>query len=199
MICDCDDKTMPVIPEAGCPFEIGQIQRVIVGKMDVEVGGNDKPIDKGSTWASVSDTSVLPEVFAPVWTPGDEIVVGENSNETPNGAGIKVGEWGATLGGNFSQLDPSVLSEVKKLECRKGIGVVFVNQDGRIFGRSEGKNGALQPTDKMKMIPIARLSIKDYDGAGLDAATKNDFTIRFKQQWWRDLAWVDSEDILETI
>lgn len=182
MRCNCNDnQILPTIEDGGCPFEIGQIQRIFIQRLGNTIANADKVASWTQKLVANDNTkiTILPEIFNPAFEAGEEIVVGENSNETPNGRGVKIGEWAGTLTGHFSQIDPTTLTTVKSLECMSGLGIYLVNQDGAIMGR--GGDDGLAP------IPIGRISVRDYTDGGLEDTTKNEFTIKLSNDWWDDL------------
>ena len=189
MYCDCPGAAaLPSINVQNCPFDIGQVQKLIFRRTTAAAGidGAESLADWQALKAAADDTKILvsPLVFNPAFAAGDENVYGENSNETPGGAGIKLGEWDSVFTGDFSQQVPEVITNLKKLECEKNLGVFFVAQDGRLFCRSVSVTSGGVTTTTYYPIPVSRFSLKSYTGGGLESPMRNEFTMKLPWNWY---------------
>lgn len=198
MYCDCPGAAaLPSITIQNCPFDIGQVQKVIFRRKGAAgIGSTESLADWQAYKAAADDTKILvsPLVFNPAFVAGDENVYGENSNETPGGAGVKLGEWDSMFTGDFSQQVPDVITAMKQLECEKGLGVFFVGQDGRLFCRAvETTNGGVTTTTYYP-IPVSRFSLKSYTGGGLESPMRNEFTMKLPYNWYEGADLVQLND-----
>lgn len=198
MICPCPGTAyVPTIQMENCPFDFEQIQMIIFGTAGVALTGTSNAgLDALSTWTAQKALTTNAKltgllIAAPELVAGDENIYGENSNDTPDGAGVKLGEYSSSFNGNILQQSPAVIRVVRELECRKDLGAFFVNGGGRIFGRgSSSAEGALTATGTIYPIPVTRFSVKSPSGAGVDNPTLNAFSLRLPARWEEYLAWV---------
>lgn len=206
MTCDCPmGAALPDLVLSDCPFEFGQLQKVIVQRLTTVSGGvvTANSVSAASVKASwtalmsaVDGTKVLvlPQVYAPSIVPGDANVFGENSNDTPNGEGITVGENCATATGNFSQQPAEVVVALRSLMC-ENIGVYLVNAAGKIYGLDSNDTTTTPPeTDHIKPIPIKNFFVKGYEMGTMDNPTKNDFSFKLSPEWYKGLLGITPTD-----
>jgi hypothetical protein len=196
MICNCPlGATLPDINLQDCPSEFGQLQKLVVMRVKKADGSLNEisDVDKLASWTTAKtaedDTKVvvLPMVHNPTVTPGDSKIFGENSNETPNGAGIVMGENPTTLAGNFAQQPMSVIQQIKALECEK-IGVFMVNSAGQIFGKKGSADNALKP------IPIKAFFVKAPELGNSENPMKSDFQGKMDWDWYHDTELITPTD-----
>ena len=201
MICDCPrGASIESVEINGCPFEFGQLRFAIVQRMHSNGTLNqiDDPSLKAS-WTAVKNATdstkvvALPNFYSPSIVPGDRQIVGENSNDTPDGIGIVLGEGASTISGNFSQAHPVTISQLKKLECEQ-LGIYLVNASGRIFGKKATPSDSATTAVSISPIPIKSFFVKGYETGSMDNPTKNDFQMKMPANWAEDLEIVKPTD-----
>lgn len=192
-LCNCPlGESLPTIEMQDCPFEFGQLRMIIAQRLKQTTSDGEvlNKISNPSTLASwtalktaTDDTKVirLPYVHNPAMTPGDSKIFGENSNETPDGAGIVMGENPTTVSGNFAQQPMKVIQQLKQLECEK-LGIYLVDSAGRIYGKED-----LEEDDSIKPIPIKSFFIKSPEVGNSDNPTKSDFQLKLDPHWYFDI------------
>jgi hypothetical protein len=195
-ICNCPlGASLQSVDLQSCPWEFGQLQRIMVMRLKAEDGSINEISEPSvlATWTSaksVEDSGkvvMLPNVFNPTITPGDSKIFGENSNETPDGAGIVMGENPTTLSGNFSQQSPTVIQAIKSLECEK-IGIFMINASGRIYGKKGEAEGSIRP------IPVKAFFVKAPELGNSENPTKSDFQCKMEWDWYHELTEVKPTD-----
>jgi hypothetical protein len=202
MICNCPLGTaLPDINLQDCPSEFGQLQKLVVMRVK-KADGSLNEIENPEVIASwttaktaVDDTKVvvLPMVHNPSVTPGDSKIFGENSNETPDGAGIVMGENPTTLAGNFAQQPMNVIQQIKALECEK-IGVFMINAAGQIFGKKGTETEGETPSTALKPIPIKAFFVKAPELGNSENPMKSDFQCKMDWDWYHDTMTVTPTD-----
>ena len=182
-ICNCTTRTtLPTITLSNCPLEIGQIQRILFMRTSGAAMTQTATLAAWQALKALTTNDKLvpaPTVYNPVVAPGDEVIIGENSNETPNGDGVKIGQYGDSITGNFTCITDAEYAALKEFECEKSLGAFFVNQDGQILGVGSGST--------IKPFPIGRFSLKSRDAQGFGSQTKNEFTIKLKPDAWNGM------------
>lgn len=194
MICDCPrGANIESVQLKNCPFEFGQLRMLVVQRVyngtELNKIANPETFANWTAAKKATDSTkvvALPNVYAPSITPGDRQVFGENSNDTPDGAGIVMGEYATTVTGNFAQQSPDTIEQIKKLECEV-LGVYLVNSAGKIVGKKDS-------TDGIKPIPIKAFFVKGYETGTMDNPTKNDWQFKMNADWYEDLKIVTPTD-----
>lgn len=190
LFCSCPGETaLPDVTVQNCPFDMGQVQKIIFQRLSATpISDSESLADWQALKAVTTDEKIVvsPLVFNPVFAAGDENVYGENSNETPGGKGVKLGEWDSVFTGDFSQQVPAVVEALKKLECESNLGVFLVAQDGRMFCKKIETTSGTPPVTVRTYapIPVSRFSLKSYTGGGLESPMRNEWTIKLPYNWY---------------
>lgn len=198
-LCNCPGTGyVPTIDEENCPFNMGQIQMLLFTTDLNYIAGDPTLLGTWTQLKAASDATKVSgfHIGNPEFAPGDENIFGENSNETPNGEGIKVGEWGASLTCRIYSQSPAMLEQVKALECVKPLHVFLVNGENQVYGRGMTGGVISGSTGKIMGIPVGRFSLRDLTSSLTDP-TMAELTIKFQSQWWKKLAWATVPGMLE--
>ena len=195
-ICNCPlGASLQSVDTQACPWEFGQLQRILVMRIKANDGDLNELAEPAvlATWTSAKSSEdsgkvvTLPTIFNPSITPGESKIFGENSNETPDGAGIVMGETASTLAGNFSQQQPSVIQAIKSFEC-ENIGIFIINAAGHIYGKKGKTEGAIRP------IPAKSFFVKAPELGSSETPTKSEFQFKMEWDWYHDLLEVKPTD-----
>jgi len=145
--CNCPLPThLEDIGAQGCPFNVGQIQRVIITRASnstfpLTIASADPAVL--ATWTplltAADDTKVVKTPLVggnPAIVGGSAITQGGNDNSTLNGEVEVTGTESSVFTADFKDLEPAIAKAIKDLKC-ESVKVFFVNDSGDIIGISK--------------------------------------------------------------
>ena len=196
-MCSCPaGAALPAVPNASCPQDFGQCQKIIFQRIFKTAGtknsftqsANIKQLSSWSTLFSASDGTkcvITPYVEAPTSDGGDAITFG-GGNDTVGGTTKVIGRNPVNMSFVMRQMTQDVIKALKGLQCEDELGVYLVNGDGQILALSSGEN-------TYTPIPIRSLFIGDLKLMGLDNPDENALSFSFLPNWSDDAKVVTPE------
>ena len=211
-ICPCPSNAeLPVIPNAGCSQNFGQVYKVVFQRLTAEDGtvnqfttnpsgtGENQvaanPITALASWtafftAQKDDTHpagrkavVTPVLYGPTAEPGEANTWG-GGNDTPDGIEVVTGRSGTNFSATFRRVAQSVAKALKGLQCESygdNLGVYLINNVGGIMAVTNEAGDAYTP------IPINNLFIGDLALNGLDEPDSNAISFTLAPNWSDDV------------
>lgn len=189
-MCSCPaGAALPQIPNASCPQDWGQTQKIIFQRIFKTAGTKNSftqsaSIKELSSWTTLFAASdgtkcvITPYVEAPTADGGDAITFG-GGNDTVGGTTKVIGRNPVNMSFVMRQMTQDVIKALKGLQCEDELGVYLVNGDGQIL--------ALSPSDNTYYpIPIRSLFISDLKLMGLDNPDENALSFSFLPNWSDD-------------
>ena len=189
-MCSCPaGAALPQVPNASCPQNWGQTQKIIFQRIFKTAGTKNsftqsasiKQLSSWSTLFAASDGTkcvITPYVEAPTADGGDAITFG-GGNDTVGGTTKVIGRNPVNMSFVMRQMTQDVVKALKGLQCEDELGVYLVNGDGQIL--------ALSPSDNTYYpIPIRSLFISDLKLMGLDNPDENALSFSFLPNWSDD-------------
>ena len=189
-MCSCPaGAALPQIPNASCPQDWGQTQKIIFQRIFKTAGTKNSftsssDIKQLSSWTALFSASdgtkcvITPYVEAPTSDGGDAITFG-GGNDTVGGTTKVIGRNPVNMSFVMRQMTQDVIKALKGLQCEDELGVYLVNGDGQILALSSADN-AYTP------IPIRSLFISDLKLMGLDNPDENALSFSFLPNWSDD-------------
>ena len=196
-MCSCPaGAALPAVPNASCPQDFGQCQKIIFQRIFKTAGtknsftqsANIKQLSSWSTLFSASDGTkcvITPYVEAPTSDGGDAITFG-GGNDTVGGTTKVIGRNPVNMSFVMRQMTQDVIKALKGLQCEDELGVYLVNGDGQILALSSADN-------EYTPIPIRSLFISDLKLMGLDNPDENALSFSFLPNWSDDAKVVTPE------
>ena len=145
--CNCPlPSALTDIAATGCPFNLGQLQRVIITRASsaffpATVATSNPNLL--ATWTplltAADDTKVVKTPLIggnPAIVGGSAITQGGNDNSTLNGEVEVTGTESSVFTADFKDLEPTIAKAMKDLKC-ESVKVFFVNDAGDIIGVSK--------------------------------------------------------------
>lgn len=189
-MCSCPaGAALPQIPNASCPQDWGQTQKIIFQRIFKTAGTKNSftqsaSIKELSSWTTLFAASdgtkcvITPYVEAPTSDGGDAITFG-GGNDTVGGTTKVIGRNPVNMSFVMRQMTQDVIKALKGLQCEDELGVYLVNGDGQIL--------AISPADNTYTpIPIRSLFISDLKLMGLDNPDENALSFSFLPNWSDD-------------
>lgn len=189
-MCSCPaGAALPQVPNASCPQDWGQTQKIIFQRIFKTAGtknsftqsANIKQLSSWTTLFAASDGTkcvITPYVEAPTADGGDAITFG-GGNDTVGGTTKVIGRNPVNMSFVMRQMTQDVIKALKGLQCEDELGVYLVNGDGQIL--------AISPSDNTYTpIPIRSLFISDLKLMGLDNPDENALSFSFLPNWSDD-------------
>ena len=180
--CSCPVGTViPTITPSTCPYDIGQIQKLIFQRQGQIAATGVTSGALEATWtalaAATGDTKidVTPYVYNAMLAAGDPIIEGGGDNTTLNGIGIVNETNPTTFTGYFRQQQQSVIAAIRDYQC-ESIQVYFVNDQGKLIH-------SLDSSDQVVGFPLYALFVGDLRNEGYGVADKNDIQFQLKAEW----------------
>lgn len=196
-MCSCPaGAALPAVPNASCPQNWGQTQKIIFQRIFKTAGTKNSftqsaSIKQLSSWTALFSASdgtkcvITPYVEAPTSDGGDAITFG-GGNDTVGGTTKVIGRNPVNMSFVIRQMTQDVIKALKGLQCEDELGVYLVNGDGQIL--------ALSPSDNTYYpIPIRSLFISDLKLMGLDNPDENALSFSFLPNWSDDAKVVTPE------
>ena len=189
-MCSCPaGAALPAVPNASCPQDFGQVQKIIFQRIFKTAGTKNSftqtaSIKQLSSWTALFSASdgtkcvITPYVEAPTSDGGDAITFG-GGNDTVGGTTKVIGRNPVNMSFVMRQMTQDVIKALKGLQCEDELGVYLVNGDGQILALSSADN-AYTP------IPIRSLFISDLKLMGLDNPDENALSFSFLPNWSDD-------------
>ena len=189
-MCSCPaGAALPQIPNASCPQDWGQTQKIIFQRIFKSAGTKNSftqsaSIKQLSSWSALFSASdgtkcvITPYVEAPTADGGDAITFG-GGNDTVGGATKVIGRNPVNMSFVMRQMTQDVIKALKGLQCEDELGVYLVNGDGQILAISSAEN-------TYTPIPIRSLFISDLKLMGLDNPDENALSFSFLPNWSDD-------------
>ena len=196
-MCSCPaGAALPQIPNASCPQDWGQTQKIIFQRIFKTAGTKNsftqsasiKELASWTTLFSASDGTkcvITPYVEAPTSDGGDAITFG-GGNDTVGGTTKVIGRNPVNMSFVMRQMTQDVIKALKGLQCEDELGVYLVNGDGQILALSSADN-------TYTPIPIRSLFISDLKLMGLDNPDENALSFSFLPNWSDDAKVVTPE------
>lgn len=190
-MCSCPaGAALPQIPNASCPQDWGQTQKIIFQRIFKTAGTKNSftqsaSIKELSSWTTLFAASdgtkcvITPYVEAPTADGGDAITFG-GGNDTVGGTTKVIGRNPVNMSFVMRQMTQDVIKALKGLQCEDELGVYLVNGDGQILAISSADN-VYTP------IPIRSLFISDLKLMGLDNPDENALSFSFLPNWSDDV------------
>ena len=189
-MCSCPaGAALPQIPNASCPQDWGQTQKIIFQRIFKTAGTKNSftsssDIKQLSSWTALFSASdgtkcvITPYVEAPTSDGGDAITFG-GGNDTVGGTTKVIGRNPVNMSFVMRQMTQDVIKALKGLQCEDELGVYLVNGDGQILALSSADN-------EYTPIPIRSLFISDLKLMGLDNPDENVLSFSFLPNWSDD-------------
>lgn len=189
-MCSCPaGAALPSVPNASCPQDFGQVQKIIFQRIFKTAGtknsftqtANIKQLSSWTKLFSASDGTkcvITPYVEAPTSDGGDAITFG-GGNDTVGGTTKVIGRNPVNMSFVMRQMTQDVIKALKGLQCEDELGVYLVNGDGQILAISSADN-------TYTPIPIRSLFISDLKLMGLDNPDENTLSFSFLPNWSDD-------------
>ena len=196
-MCSCPaGAALPAVPNASCPQDFGQVQKIIFQRIFKTAGTKNsftqtasiKQLSSWTTLFSASDGTkfvITPYVEAPTSDGGDAITFG-GGNDTVGGTTKVIGRNPVNMSFVMRQMTQDVIKALKGLQCEDELGVYLVNGDGQILALSSADN-------TYTPIPIRSLFISDLKLMGLDNPDENALSFSFLPNWSDDVKVVAPE------
>jgi hypothetical protein len=191
-ICNCPVGTViPTITPSSCPYDIGQIQKVIFQRQGQTAGVGVTTGATESVWVALKAASdatkvqVSPYIYDAQIAEGDAIVEGGGDNSTLNGIGLITDANPSTFTGNLRAQQQSVVAAIRSYMC-ESVQVYLVNGDGQIIHDLDG-------SDKMKGFPIDALFVADPSLLGFGTTDHNKISFQLRKEWADGLTITDPE------
>ena len=189
-MCSCPaGAALPQVPNASCPQNWGQTQKIIFQRIFKTAGTKNSftqsaSIKQLSSWSALFSASdgtkcvITPYVEAPTADGGDAITFG-GGNDTVGGTTKVIGRNPVNMSFVMRQMTQDVIKALKGLQCEDELGVYLVNGDGQILAISSSDN-------TYTPIPIRSLFISDLKLMGLDNPDENTLSFSFLPNWSDD-------------
>ena len=194
-MCSCPaGAALPAVPNASCPQDFGQVQKIIFQRIFKTAGTKNSftqtaSIKQLSSWTPLfaanasSDNAgtkcvITPYVEAPTSDGGDAITFG-GGNDTVGGTTKVIGRNPVNMSFVIRQMTQDVIKALKGLQCEDELGVYLVNGDGQILAISSSDN-------TYTPIPIRSLFVSDLKLMGLDNPDENALSFSFLPNWSDD-------------
>ena len=189
-MCSCPaGAALPQIPNASCPQNWGQTQKIIFQRIFKTAGTKNSftqsaSIKQLSSWSALfsaddgTECVITPYVEAPTSDGGDAITFG-GGNDTVGGTTKVIGRNPVSMSFVMRQMTQDVVKALKGLQCEDELGVYLVNGDGQILALSSADN-------TYTPIPIRSLFISDLKLMGLDNPDENALSFSFLPNWSDD-------------
>ena len=196
-MCSCPaGAALPAVPNASCPQDFGQTQKIIFQRIFKTAGTKNSftqsaSIKQLSSWTALFSASdgtkcvITPYVEAPTSDGGDAITFG-GGNDTVGGTTKVIGRNPVNMSFVMRQMTQDVIKALKGLQCEDELGVYLVNGDGQILAISSSDN-------TYTPIPIRSLFISDLKLMGLDNPDENALSFSFLPNWSDDAKVVTPE------
>ena len=196
-MCSCPaGAALPAVPNASCPQDFGQVQKIIFQRIFKTAGTKNSftqtaSIKQLSSWTALFSASdgtkcvITPYVEAPTSDGGDAITFG-GGNDTVGGTTKVIGRNPVNMSFVMRQMTQDVIKALKGLQCEDELGVYLVNGDGQILALSSADN-------EYTPIPIRSLFISDLKLMGLDNPDENALSFSFLPNWSDDAKVVTPE------
>ena len=189
-MCSCPaGAALPAVPNASCPQDFGQVQKIIFQRIFKTAGTKNSftqsaSIKTLSSWTPLFAANdgtkcvITPYVEAPTADGGDAITFG-GGNDTVGGTTKVIGRNPVNMSFVMRQMTQDVIKALKGLQCEDELGVYLVNGDGQILALSPSEN-------TYTPIPIRSLFISDLKLMGLDNPDENALSFSFLPNWSDD-------------
>ena len=189
-MCSCPaGAALPQVPNASCPQNWGQTQKIIFQRIFKTAGTKNSftqsaSIKQLSSWTALFSASdgtkcvITPYVEAPTADGGDAITFG-GGNDTVGGTTKVIGRNPVNMSFVMRQMTQDVIKALKGLQCEDELGVYLVNGDGQILAISSSDN-------TYTPIPIRSLFVSDLKLMGLDNPDENALSFSFLPNWSDD-------------
>ena len=196
-MCSCPaGAALPAVPNASCPQNWGQTQKIIFQRIFKTAGTKNSftqsaSIKQLSSWTTLFTAAdgtkcvITPYVEAPRSDGGDAITFG-GGNDTVGGTTKVIGRNPVNMSFVMRQMTQDVIKALKGLQCEDELGVYLVNGDGQILALSSKDN-------EYTPIPIRSLFISDLKLMGLDNPDENALSFSFLPNWSDDAKVVTPE------
>ena len=196
-MCSCPaGAALPQVPNASCPQNWGQTQKIIFQRIFKTAGTKNsftqsasiKQLSSWTTLFSADDGTkcvITPYVEAPTSDGGDAITFG-GGNDTVGGTTKVIGRNPVNMSFVMRQMTQDVIKALKGLQCEDELGVYLVNGDGQILALSSKDN-------EYTPIPIRSLFVSDLKLMGLDNPDENALSFSFLPNWSDDAKVVTPE------
>lgn len=190
ILCGCPPGAeIDDIPNADCPEEFGQLQKVIFQRLK-QADGTKNEITIATTdpnllatWTALKAASdgtkvtVSPFIQNPETEPGAKREFG-GGNATLGGIPIVLGAEPTTFAGQVYRARQDVIEAMKGYGC-ENIGVFLVNENGQIAGASDN----IETPTKLSPFPIQGFFVGDKKLGGFEEVDSNAIEWAFPSNW----------------
>lgn len=195
-ICGCPKSgTLPNIPAQDCPFDIGQVRKIVFQRLNETPGKlNGITADPTllATWTpffAANDNTkmvITPTINAPTTDGGDAITTG-GGNDTPGGVEEITGRNLITFTAELRRTSPEIIAALRQLECEiDDLGVYLVTTNKTIVGQKFSVTAGEETSDVYRPIPITSFFVSALNLGGLDARDSNTISWSFSDPLWSD-------------
>ena len=191
--CNCPLPThLEDIGAQGCPFNVGQIQRVIITRASnstfpLTIASADPAVL--ATWTplltAADDTKVVKTPLVggnPAIVGGSAITQGGNDNSTLNGEVEVTGTESSVFTADFKDLEPAIARAIKLLKC-ESVKVFFVNDAGDIIGLQNKVNPATITTFDGVTVNGKSFFLSDRNNSGFGQKDVNTLSFNLAPGW----------------
>lgn len=189
--CDCAETTALVdIPDADCPIDLKQIQRVFVQRAGTPFNATGDPssdILDLADWQVLKVATDSTKIVAtpliggdPIIEAGEAITNGGNDNSTLNGVEEVEGTSPSLFTAVFKSMSSAQEKALKALICEKNLVVYFALQGGRIAAVSK-------TTGVYNGFPIQAQFLSDRNNAGFGTKDTHNFRFSLEAGWSENL------------
>lgn len=193
-LCDCPaSAALPAIGNMTCPENFGQVQKLIFSRLYstgttrnkfVVATEDPKLLASWTPRLTASDGTkvvITPFLAAPKTDPGQPKKYG-GGNATPDGVEYITGVDPTKFSGNFLTVPQGLIAQLKALQC-ENLGVMFVDQYGRIASDSNVAAGILSTPSELYFIPVRTLFLGDKNFGGLEEPDSNAIEFQMPANW----------------
>lgn len=185
-----------VIPE--CKESLGQIQKVIIQRINSPTGKNGLTLATTGTKLTLSSMETLlsatdgtkivisPYINNPNNEPGAARTYG-GGNQTPGGVQKVIGREATSFTAELHEEPQSVIKTLKKYQC-ENIGVYYIDENSAIAGLGGVSN-------KLMPIPVEGFFVGDKKFGGLEEIDSNAISWSHKPNWSDDLVIIKPSDM----
>ncbi|WP_440881420.1 hypothetical protein [Tenacibaculum sp. C7A-26P2] len=194
-LCNCPDVgILGAIPNSNCPWDIKQLQRLILQETPYKWKNGTVDITKKADWdvliAATDKTKVIvtPNLRDVKIEPGDFITEGGGDNTTLNGVEEITGQNPSTVTALLKSGTPEQEKAIRKITCKSNLGFYGITNEGKILCRKIGDDHF--PID----IQPYSFGIKDRRNEGFGTKDSNDIQFALAPRWSEDIVLVSPED-----
>lgn len=195
--CDCPNPTaIESIPDADCPFDIKQVQKVVFQRRGNEFLTDTIKVEASWTplLTATDDTKVTSTPLIggnPLITPGGAITEGGGDNSTLNGEEDVTGSNPSLFTADFKSITPAIEKAIKSLMCEKNLQVYFITEENKIIAYNDTD---IMDADTHTGFPISAMYFSDRDNQGFGKKDVNQLRFSLKAGWSENIVSITATD-----